>query len=254
MIRLTHHLAALPPFVLASALIGSAAFAADLPSTKGSPDFVPPPPAFSWSGVYFGGQIGYEWGQTSSSIYAPSGALRVSNPISNNTGGFGGGHAGYNYQINQFVVGLEGDINGSSYTGSVRNAGGFVVRDRLAVDGSIRARAGVAFDRILVYGTGGVAFGSIRNSVTDPTGFIESHDTGRVGWTAGGGVQYALDPNWSVRAEYRYTDYGRYDVAFDQVASSPFEERVRDYDHRVEIGFSYKFDAPPPPAPVVGKY
>ncbi len=246
--------AAVSSLAFGFAVLGSAALAADLPSTKGAPDFAPPPPVFSWTGAYIGGQIGYAWGQTGSSIYRPNGALLAHNPTSNNSGAFGGGHVGYNYEINQFVVGVEGDVNGSSYTGSVRTVGGSVVRDRTPIDGSIRGRVGVAFDRILVYATGGAAFASIRNIVTDPTGFVEGHDTGRVGWTVGGGVEYALDPNWAIRAEYRYTDYGHYGVDFNQVAGSPFDARVRDTDNRVEIGFSYKFDAPPAPAPVVAKY
>jgi outer membrane immunogenic protein len=247
-------LTTLSSLVLGSVVLASGASAADLPDTKGAPSYVPPPPAFSWTGVYVGAQIGYDWGQTDSSAEIDFPRVPVAvYQTSNNSGAFGGGYAGYNYQISQFVVGVEGDANGSSYTGATRTINGFVVRDRLPFDASIRGRAGIAFDRILVYGTGGVAFGSIRNIVTDPSGFVEGHDTGRVGWTAGGGVEYAIDGNWSVRAEYRYTDYGRYSAYFDEVEGSPFTENVRDTEQRADIGFTYRFDAPPP-APVIAKY
>jgi outer membrane immunogenic protein len=174
----------------------------------------------------------------------------------------GGGHVGYNYEIGGFglgtggfVVGIEGDVNGSSYEGSSLIPPAFLLegRERTPVDGSIRGRVGIAFDRVLVYGTGGVAFGDFETSLINTvTGVGESHDLGRVGWTAGGGVEYAIDNNWSVRAEYRYTDYGSFSVAYTLPAISIHYHAT---DNRVQAGFSYKFDEAPPPAPpVVAKY
>ena len=202
------------------------ASAADLSNTKSAPAFYPPPPLFTWTGVYVGGQLGYMWGNTNSRGYNP-------------TGVDGGAHVGYNYQMGQLVAGLEGDVNGSNYRGST---GMFGFSE--SIDGSVRGRLGVAWGRGLFYLTGGAAFASLDDSY--PTTTI-SHT--RVGWTAGGGVEYAIDNNWSVRAEYRYTDYGQYvDVPV----------LVHYYNHptdnRLQIGFSYKFDMLAPPGPVMAKY
>ncbi|QXX73539.1 outer membrane protein [Methylovirgula sp. HY1] len=202
------------------------ASAADLPSTKAPPAYIPPPPLFTWTGVYVGGQIGYMWGNPSPYGYTERGVV-------------GGAHAGYNYQVGQFVAGLEGDVNGSSYNGGF---GGYSTNEN--IDGSIRGRIGMAWDRLLLYATGGAAFAGITN---DYLGTSISHT--RVGWTIGGGVEYALDNNWSVRAEYRYTDYGTY---YDFPAGVAAYNH--DNDNRVQIGFSYKFDMFAPPGPVVAKY
>jgi outer membrane immunogenic protein len=261
---------------ISSALLGSVAIAADLPSEKGPPVYAPPPPpVFSWTGVYIGAQVGYGWGQFSSSSFLPDGTFIETNPNANAQGVIGGGHVGYNYELGSLggflpglggtgggiVVGIEGDVNGADVTGSGFDTSGFYFgRERTQIDGSIRGRLGLAFDRVLVYGTGGVAFASVQHNITDFTGFEESHTTGRTGWTAGGGIEYAIDNNWSVRVEYRYTDYGSYGVFYDSLAFPgagivPFNFHVRDTDNRVQAGFSYKFDEAPPPAPpVVAKY
>ena len=204
-----------------------AASAADLPSTKSPPAYIPPPPLFSWTGVYAGAQLGYMWGDASAIGYGMYGAV-------------GGVHVGYNYQMGQFVAGLEGDVNGSSYSGSTAFFG-----TRESIDGSIRGRIGVTWNRALLYATGGAAFAGIDN---DYFGTTISHT--RTGWTLGGGVEYAITDNWSLRVEYRYTDYGHYTdfpAAFVPVYN-------HDTDNRIQGGVSYKFDMFAPPGPVVAKY
>ena len=122
------------------------------------------------------------------------------------SGVVGGVHIGYNYQVSQFVFGLEGDVNGSSERDSNFSAGlNYSLREN--IDASIRGRVGYAFDRVLIYATGGGAYGSFHTSY-NAGGPSDTFNSGRVGWTVGGGLEYAIDNNWSVRAEYRYTDYG----------------------------------------------
>jgi outer membrane immunogenic protein len=235
------------------------AFAADLPSRSAPPVYVPPPPPpiFSWTGAYVGGQIGYEWGTSSSNLFPTAfgpGAGASLGSYSPN-GVVGGAHIGYNYQISQFVVGLEGDVNGSDYHGSTSFGGLATQSTRTDVDGSIRGRVGVAWDRALIYATGGAAFGPIRNSFTSFGGINDSSSTTRVGWTVGGGVEYAITNNWSLRAEYRYTDYGNSTNVLVNNTGSALATRSRDTDNRVQAGFSYKFDTPVPMAPpIVAKY
>nr|WP_297298269.1 outer membrane protein [uncultured Methylovirgula sp.] len=230
---------------ISSVILGSVAIAADLPSTKGPPVYAPPPPpAFSWSGVYIGGQVGYDWGTTGVDDLAPFPRLSQSGVI-------GGAHIGYNYQVSQFVFGLEGDVNGASTRASNTSAGLFYGLHENE-DFSIRGRIGYAFDRILVYATGGGAYGNFHTSYNDGVAF-DSFNNGHFGWTVGGGIEYAIDNNWSVRAEYRYTDYGR---QTDSPVFSDVDGFVTHHirDNRVQAGFSYKFDMFAPPAPIVSKY
>jgi outer membrane immunogenic protein len=228
----------------ALAALTLAAQAADLPSRKEAPLYVPPPPVFTWSGVYIGGQIGYEFGRDFAFIPGGAGPGVGYSP----TGVIGGAHIGYNWQMAQFVFGLEGDVNGAAYRGTGVGLAGTTLSQRIPVDGSVRGRLGYAFDRVLLYATGGAAFAAIQDTYLTAPGAFASQSRSRVGWTVGGGLEYAVTNNWSIRAEYRYTDYGRY-------TDTPFGVPVINHptDHRVMAGFSYKFDMFAP-APIVAKY
>ena len=143
----------------------------------------------------------------------------------NSSGVIGGAHVGYNLQLTQFVIGLEGDVDGSSLSKTVSGAvfplGGALglvsttLNTNTNVQGSIRGRVGYAWDRVLVYATGGVAFAGINSDLWTSTLFGPSYDAAsntRVGWTVGGGLEYAVTNNWSIRAEYRYANFGQYTV------------------------------------------
>ncbi|WOJ89912.1 porin family protein [Methylocapsa polymorpha] len=251
----------------AVALAGSA-LAADLPSRAPPPVYVPPVPIFTWTGVYIGGQIGYAWGNFNNSWGDGFGSFGGFSDQAN--GVIGGAHVGYNLQLGQWVVGLEGDVDGSSLSRNNNNRtffdpalGAFVsgnINTNLDIQGSIRGRVGVAWDRVLLYGTGGVAFGGFHTTfnpfftVGGAFGSGSANvDTTRVGWTVGGGLEYAVTNNWSVRAEYRYTDFGHttWDPAFAFDNGIFIRRHVT--ENRVQVGFSYKFDTYAP-APVVAKY
>jgi outer membrane immunogenic protein len=243
--------------LVAIAAFGGTAFAADLPSRSEPPVYVPPPPPpiFSWTGVYIGGQIGYEWGQSSTSASTAAGTF--GQPGYSANGVTGGAHVGYNYQINHFVVGLEGDVDGSSYQGSGTNNFGTISHStNIGVDGSVRGRVGFAWDRALFYATGGVAFAGLNNtSVNIANGASDSFNNTQVGWTVGGGVEYAVTNNWSIRAEYRYTDYGNVNEFEANSTGGAATISKHETDNRVQAGFSYKFGEPMLAAPpVVAKY
>jgi outer membrane immunogenic protein len=244
--------------------LGGSAFAADLPARSAPPVYVPPPPLpiFTWTGVYVGGQVGYEWGRSSSSIF-PTGTgpgAGVGLGGFNSSGVVGGAHIGYNYQINQFVVGVEGDVNGSSYRGNNSFAAFGALGNQTTrndIDGSVRGRVGWAWDRALIYATGGAAFAPIEHTFTSFGGGVDDQTSTRVGWTVGGGIEYAITNNWSLRAEYRYTDYGNINNVLVNSSAVPgaFSARTHETDNRVQAGFSYKFDMFGPPAPpVLAKY
>jgi outer membrane immunogenic protein len=258
----------------ALALTGTA-LAADLPSRAPPPVYLPPPPVFTWTGVYIGGQIGYAWANDPSDVVfvpplappppPPPPPPPIGNPFGYRPQGvIGGAHIGYNLQIQQWVIGLEGSVDGTSLSRSVfEPVSGFTFGTRSDVQGSIRGRAGIAFDRVLLYATGGVAFAGITDNYTDVTGVVtgspgatSSFSKTRVGWTVGGGLEYAVTNNWSVRAEYRYSDFGRYtDFPFAAFVPAGGTLFVRHHltENQVQAGFSYKFDSWTP-APVVAKY
>jgi opacity protein-like surface antigen len=251
-------------FLLASVgaitLVGPA-LAADLPPPP------PPPPVFSWTGFYLGAQIGYAWGDNAGSVvYASPGGLFGSYSLGNAAQGvIGGAHAGYNYQINQWVLGLEGSVDPTTLLRSVSVLpvdGSTIQGDlRSSIQGSIRGRAGFAFDRLLFYGTGGVAFAKFSSDLQlsgidllGPFYAAGSRSSSRVGWTVGGGVEYAINSYWSVMGEYRYSDFGRItDLPAPTVVGTSATANRHLAQNQVQVGFSYKFDSFAPP-PVVAKY
>src|SRR5208337_323073 len=266
-------------FLLASvgalALTGSAALAADLPSRAPPPVYLPPPPIFTWTGIYVGGQIGYAWasGNNNFTGYDPFFAADpfITTTLGGNPSGvIGGGHVGYNYQFNQFVVGLEGSVDGTSLSNTAAaffpDGTTISAHSKADIQGSIRGRLGIAWDRALIYATGGVAFGGFNTNVSIAnTGFMNggfpffangSVSSTRVGWTVGGGIDYAVTNNWSVFAEYRYTNWGSINENnFGLLTGGEFFNGNRRINqNQVQVGFSYKFDLLPPPAPVVAKY
>jgi outer membrane immunogenic protein len=257
-------------FLLASvgaiALTGSVAIAADLPSRAPPPVYLPPPPIFTWTGIYIGGQVGYAWGTGANNFsgFLPDGTVIATSAGGTPNGVIGGANVGFNYQINQWVLGLEGTVDGTSLSNTAVAAfpdGSTLAAHTTAdIQGSIRGRLGIAWDRALIYATGGVAFGGFNTNVvlSDPHDGIfvnGSRSNTRVGWTVGGGIQYAVTNNWSVRAEYRFSDFGtiRQDL-FGLPVGAFFNENRRIQQNQVQVGFDYKFDLLPPPPPMVAKY
>ena len=215
-------------------------------------------PIFTWTGIYVGAQVGYAWG--TSNINVTDGFGDFVSFHSSNSGVIGGGHVGYNLQFNQFVVGLEGDVDGTSLSKSISGSpfiedlGSVPVTATAQVDimGSIRGRVGYAWDRVLIYATGGVEFAGIKGTIYGPFGGQVSSSTTRVGWTLGGGLEYAITDNWSVRAEYRYAQFGHSSFAADNAFTTPglaalgvIASRTTNLN-RVEVGVSYKFDTAGP--------
>jgi outer membrane immunogenic protein len=183
---------------LAVAVMAGSAAAADMTPRYQQP-YVKAPlynPAYSWTGFYLGINGGGGWGN---SAWDRTGGFDVS-------GGLVGGTAGYNWQMGQVVLGLEGDVDwsgikGTSSTGCV--AGCTTNNDWL---GTARGRLGYAFDRFLPFVTGGLAVGDIR--ATTP-GFAGATQT-NAGWTVGGGLEFALAANWTAKAEYLHVDLGNF--------------------------------------------
>jgi len=269
-------------FVMAAAgvvaLTGSA-FAADLGTPPPPPVYLPPPvPVFTWTGFYIGAQIGGAWGSGqlgNFSGFDPFTGTFLNTSLGGTPSGvIGGGHVGYQIQINQWVLGVEGSVDGTSLRKNVTASfpnflGGTTLTTQSSADvqGSIRGKLGIAWDRFMIYGTGGVAFGGFNTDwqLSSFSGFAPfftsfasgtNFSTTRVGWTAGGGAQYALTPNWWIYAEYRFSDFGTLrNGAFPNLPTGVFFNGSRRLqENQVQAGISYKFDLTPPPAPIVAKY
>ena len=251
--------------VALTALIGTPALAADMaaPVYKAPPPVAPP---CVWCGWYVGLNVGGAWNANSSAAtFGPSTAAtdvffannEFPTSLSTNPKGvIGGGQIGYNWQASSnFVLGLEADIQGSGYKGTAAATpvptGGFVpfvtsVEQHSNWFGTVRGRAGfVASPNLLIYGTGGLAYGQTEVSFnTAPTGFAcgpgftcaaASSSTTRAGWTAGGGLEWMIAPHWSLKAEYLYVDLGTQSAtsatttagpAFGFTASARFRENI----------------------------
>lgn len=228
------------------------ALSADLPGRAPAPAYVPPAPIFTWTGVYIGGQVGYGWGRLDGRVFAPNGQSAGFGFTPE--GVIGGAHVGYNYQINQWVLGIEGSVDGTSLSKTFIPGPGVSFSHSSDIQGSIRGRLGIAWDRALLYATGGAAFGGFNSSFTSIFG-TDSFSSTRVGWTVGGGLEYAITNNWSAYAEYRYSDFGTSNVfpgpSFNNVAGLFVHRHYT--QNQVQVGFSYKFDTYVPP-PIVSKY
>jgi outer membrane immunogenic protein len=188
----------------ATALISAPALAADLP--RKAPAYVPPPPIFTWNGFYFGIQGGGGFGELERTLVTTG--ARFSHDTS---GGLLGGTIGYNWQSGAWVFGFEADYAwadiGRSVDCFVAIAPGLRCGSSLESFGTARLRIGGAWDRVMIYGTGGLAFGDQGIFIEDTvTGERASRSRFAAGWTAGGGLEWAFAPNWSFKAEALYFD------------------------------------------------
>lgn len=194
--------------VLASAttiaLISTAAFAADLPLPTEIPEAAPVL-GFSWTGFHIGVQGGFGWGDADADFSngAPS--------LSYDADGFlAGGHVGADYQWNWLVLGAEGDIEWTDIDGSGSSAAGITSESEIDVNfqASLRGRVGVAWDRALLYATGGAAFADVDVTAGPLGGPDGNFSDDNWGWTVGGGVDYAVRDHLIAGIEYRFTDFG----------------------------------------------
>lgn len=239
-----------------------------------------PLPVFSWAGFYAGGNLGYGLGQSNSDTSLTGlglgrFAFTHSDPL-NLDGVLGGAQIGYNWQVSpNWVTGLEADWQGSdvsaiqnysdAYSGAghllgvvATGTGNTTYDASISWFGTARGRVGYVWDQLLIYGTGGLAYGEVRVGGTlmdsgstfvvyppfTPTPFNRSapFSTSRVnaGWTLGAGVEGALMDHWTWKAEYLYVDLGSLNLS---AVSAPVNVNVhaRFNDNILRVGLSYKF-------------
>lgn len=244
------------------------AHAADLrPMVTKAP---PAPVYYNWTGFYLGVNLGGSWGHDSSDFFDEgTDVFGFSDHVD---GVIGGGQIGYNWQFynglglgNAWVLGLEADIQGSSQkrtsdfaftdlalpNGATDVTGN--VEDKLEWFGTVRGRAGIAFDRVLPYVTGGWAFGErkfdgslaafVPGAATpfDTVAFSSSHSMS--GWTVGGGIEWAFWGNWTAKFEYLYIDFGNHDNLNDfALDTNTFSSTQGHFiDNIARAGVNYRF-------------
>jgi outer membrane immunogenic protein len=189
----------------------------------------------SWSGFYVGAHLGKAWGETGNSWrnipagypnWEPDGDISYSSLT-------GGLHAGYLWQLNSLVYGIEGDFSWMSLEGNDSQFATILNGLEINYVGTIRGRLGIAYANSLIYATGGIAFSSIDKS--DLTNDLSASND-LVGWTVGGGYEYAFGSRLRARIEYQFVDFG------SAVSSLSYDHRADDLQiHSVRAGLGYGF-------------
>jgi outer membrane immunogenic protein len=195
---------------LAAIAVGGPASAADV-AAKAPPVASP----FSWAGLYIGASIGGVWARDQ---IADLDGLNAKQTYSLRDGGvIGSGVFGYNFQVEQFVYGIEADLGGIGLSKTIGEPNGGrppITTNHLGSGfyGDVTARLGFAFDRVLIYAKGGWAFydgtADVDNTLGGLGGGIVSTGNFTGGWTIGGGLEYAFSPAWSAKVEYLHFDFG----------------------------------------------
>ena len=211
------------------AALGGVAAAADLPPAPAAPYYKSPvsvPLGYTWSGFYLGVNGGGAWGRSS---WTTTNGFDTS-------GGFVGGTIGYNYQADQAVFGIEGDIDWADINGSVSAVGCPSTSCKTSDDwlSTVRGRLGYAADRFMPYVTGGLAVGDIKASLPGLSGGNATN----VGWTAGGGIEFAIAGHWTAKAEYLYVDLGHFSCG---IACGASTENVSFNANLFRGGINYRF-------------
>lgn len=235
--------------VAIGALIAGPAMAADMNMPLKAPP-APIAPVPSWTGFYIGADVGGVWARdVVSPTVADGGVFPRSNTL-NPSGVFGGGTLGYNWQINNFLLGVEGDVGGMGISSSKADLGTGTEVDFLStgVYGDVTGRVGVIWNQALFYFKGGwAAFGGHATTTTGVAGFASTNSPAfTAGWTAGGGVEYMLTPQWSVKVEYLHFDFGTENAALTGVccgaAPGPFPYANKLTADSVKAGVNYHFN------------
>jgi outer membrane immunogenic protein len=246
------------------------AMAADVPAPAYTK--APPPPEFNWSGLYVGGNAG--WGSlddtavpfclTPAGEWEGPGCDFVPGGQVKGNGFIGGGQLGYNWQAGRMVLGLETDFQGSTTKGSTTVPGpfnivglgssgpgaSFTAEEKISWLGTFRGRFGVAFDRALIYATGGFAYGEVSAAQAHifPAVQYSSSTSGTLnGWTFGGGLEWAFAGNLSGKVEGLYYDLGT--ISTSAGAAPPISRFVggKNFDAQgviIRAGLNWRFGEP----------
>ena len=245
---------------VASLIAASRASAADLPVRTGpAPAYYPVATIYDWGGGYIGINGGYAFGQSewSSDPFNPSG--NTSSGHFNVNGGLVGVTMGVSGQWGAWVFGVEGDFDWQGLSGTSSSAfctsvfasstavtgSGLSCRTQSNWIGTLRVRAGYAWDRVLLYGTAGGAGANVETSLNG----LPVQNNGKFGWTAGGGLEWAFADNWTAKVEYLFVgltgkvtcNHG-YSCGYDApLAAVNANDSVTLNENIIRVGVNFKF-------------
>ena len=225
---------------IVAALIGTPAFAADM-AVKAPPP--PPAPVYNWTGFYLGGTLGYSVGHDpATDIF--SGSPTIDTATVAPAGPVGGFEAGYNWQIDHWLIGIEGDWQWmgqhDSWCLDCFPTIGRGIGQKLPWSATVRGRLGYAVGPVLFYTTGGAAFGKVETTINCCfNGTSATFDDQKSGWVFGAGIEAALVDNWSAKIEYLYLDLGNTTHTLGGFLTGTSEVR----DHIFRAGLNYRFGA-----------
>jgi outer membrane immunogenic protein len=201
------------------------------------------PAVYDWTGFFVGANAGYGFGADDT--------IKLESEDFDSVGGLdmhgfiGGGQLGANWQAGTWVLGAEADMQFADISDSQ-----FHELDDVSVDtkgsidwlSTVRLRSGVAFDRMFLYGTGGIAFGGVDYKVSvidDATTSDLREDYTATGWTAGAGVEWGLSDKSSAKLEFLYIDLG--DKSVDDLAGSGTRLKLQPTAQSLRLGLDYRF-------------
>ncbi len=206
-----------------------------------------PVPVATWTGFYVGGNFGYGWAATDAtarSVTAASTSYDMKGPTA-------GAELGLNAQMGNWLVGVESDLqwswqktNGGNTAALFTSAGfgvpsNIVETDKVTWYGTTRARLGVVSGPLLIFGTGGIAYGQFKFD-TNLAGTNFYVTTTRIGWAVGGGVEAMLTKNWSLKAEYLHLDFGGFNQDY-LVGATATTLHTRLQNEVMRVGVNYFF-------------
>lgn len=201
------------------ALFAVPAAAADrlLPRTQEWPAYTAPR-TYNWNGIYAGIHSGAAFDRFDGAAKKSRNEVLL------------GGQLGYNLQLGSMVFGMEGDMSMNGLGNSSKQRGAGTGADMRYVS-TLKARTGVAFDRVLIYGTGGLAYGSLK-----ATDGLLSKTKSKIGYVVGAGAEYGITDHLSAKLEYNYVSLGKQDFQFGNTRS-----RIGVTEHLVKAGLNYRF-------------
>jgi outer membrane immunogenic protein len=217
------------------------AAAADLPPPPApvAPVAYAPAAIYNWSGFYIGGHAG--GGFEGSSWSDP---FTGANNTFEGSGFLGGAQVGANLQLNMLVLGVEGDFSWTDLKGSGSDSIGDSIGTSVNWTSTVTGRVGAAFDRLLLYGKGGVAFAQDQSSFTDTFANNASTTFMRTGWTAGAGLEYGITKNWSAKIEYDYLGFGSQALNFTTPTTPLYTSNANLNVQEIKAGVNFRFGGP----------